>query len=71
MERRITFYGNYFSKFYKKQNTKTRDKIDYVIDIIRFLDRVPIQFLKHLKGTNGLYENELPRRKQRGILKQR
>ena len=56
MERRITFYGNYFSKFYEKQNAKTRDKIDYVIDIIRFLDRVPNQFLKHLKGTDGLYE---------------
>lgn len=56
MERKIAFYGNYFSEFYKKQNEKTRDKIDYVIDIIRFIDRVPIQFLKYLKGTDSLYE---------------
>lgn len=56
MERKIAFYGNYFSKFYEKQNDKTRDKIDYVIDIIRFIDRVPIQFLKYLEGTESLYE---------------
>jgi len=56
MERKIAFYGNYFSKFYEKQNNKTRDKIDYIIDIIRFVDRVPIQFLKYLEGTESLYE---------------
>jgi phage-related protein len=56
MERKIIFFGNYFSKFYEKQNDKTRDKIDYVIDIIKFIERVPIQFLKHLEGTNSLYE---------------
>jgi len=56
MERKIVFYGNYFSKFYAKQNNKIRDKIDYVIDIVKFNERVPIQFLKHLEGTNNLYE---------------
>ena len=56
MKRKIAFYGNYFSRFYEKQNNKTKDKIDYVIDIIRFVDRVPIQFLKYLKGTGSLYE---------------
>jgi len=56
MERKITFYGNYFSKFYKKQDKKTRDKIDYVIDIIKYIERVPVQFLKHLEGTGSLYE---------------
>jgi len=56
MERKIVFYGNYFSKFYEKQNGKTKDKIDYAIDIIKYVDRVPIQFLKYLKGTEGLYE---------------
>jgi len=56
MERKIAFYGNYFSKFYEKQNIKTRDKIDYAIDIIKYFDRVPIQFLKHIEGTEGLYE---------------
>jgi len=56
MERKITFYGEYFSEFYGKQNKNTRDKIDYVIDIIKFIERVPVRFLKHLEGTDGLYE---------------
>jgi hypothetical protein len=55
MERRITLYGNYFSIFYEAQSKKIRDKIDYVIDIVKYIDRVPIQFLKHLEGTS-LYE---------------
>ncbi|GMT45838.1 MAG: toxin RelE [bacterium] len=49
-------YGRYFSKFYEKQSVKTRDKIDYVIDIIKHIEKVPLQFLKHIEGTAGLYE---------------
>jgi len=54
MERKILFYGSYFSDFYKKQNSKVRNKIDYVIDMVRNIDRVPAQFLKYLEGTDGL-----------------
>ncbi|MCK5103976.1 MAG: type II toxin-antitoxin system RelE/ParE family toxin [Cyclobacteriaceae bacterium] len=56
MERKIIYYGNYFSRFYETQNNKIRDKIDYVIDIVKYIERVPIQFLKHLEGTESLYE---------------
>ena len=56
MKRKITFYGNYFPVFYAKQNKKAQNKIDYVIDIIRCVERVPVRFLKHLEGTEGLYE---------------
>lgn len=31
-------------------------KIDFVIDLIRNVERVPIKFLKYLEGTDGLYE---------------
>jgi len=55
-ERKIIFYGNYFSKFYEKQDKKVKNKIDYVLDIIKFIERVPIQFLKYLEGTESLYE---------------
>lgn len=56
MERKIAFYENYFSKFHKQQNDKLRDKIDYVIDIVKFVEKVPIKFLKYLEGTDSLYE---------------
>jgi phage-related protein len=56
MERKIAIYGNYFSSFYEDQNKKTRDKIDYVIDIIKHVGKVPIKFLKHIESTDGLFE---------------
>ena len=56
MERKITLFGKYFSKLYEDQNKKTRDKIDYVIDIVKYEERVPVKFLKYLEGTDGLFE---------------
>lgn len=56
MKRKILFYGNYFLDFYYKQDAKTKQKIDFVLDLIRSIERVPIKFLKYLEGTDGLYE---------------
>lgn len=56
MERQIATYGKYFTVFYKRQNLKTREKIDYVLDLVKYERQVPIKFLKHLEGTDGLYE---------------
>jgi phage-related protein len=38
------------------QDQKVKDKIQYVFELIRQVDQVPEKFLKHLTGTNGLYE---------------
>lgn len=56
MNRKIIFYENYFIEFYQKQNQKVRGKIQYIFELIKQVDRVPKKFLKHLTGTNGLYE---------------
>ena len=56
MFRNIGFYGNYFRDFYQQQDQKTRDKIDYVLDLISNVEAVPKKFLKNLSGTDGLYE---------------
>ena len=56
MERKITIYGNYFYDLYNEQDTKTKRKIDYVIDMVQNIERVPIKFFKYLEDTNGLYE---------------
>ena len=56
MNRRIIFYENHFIEFYQKQNQKVKEKIQYVFELIKQVDRVPEKFLKHLKGTDGLYE---------------
>ena len=56
MTRKILFYGNYFLDFYNSQDEKTKEKIDFVLDLIRNVERVPVKFLKYLEGTDGLYE---------------
>jgi len=56
MNRKIIFYENHFIEFYQKQDQKVKLKIQYVFELIKQVDRIPEKFLKHLTGTNGLYE---------------
>jgi phage-related protein len=56
VERRVIVYKNYFLDFYKEQDNKVQEKIEYVLDLIRFEKRVPIKFLKFLENTDGIYE---------------
>ena len=54
---RDTFvYKNYFWDFYNSQKASVQGKIDFVIGLVRTLRIVPEKFLKHLEGTDGLYE---------------
>jgi len=56
MNREIIFYENHFIEFYLKQDDKVREKIKYVLELIKQVEKVPEKFLKHLTGTNGIYE---------------
>jgi len=56
VKRKILFFGDYFLDFYSQQDLKTKEKIDFVLDLIRNVERVPIKFLKYLEGTDSLYE---------------
>ena len=54
--RRVVAYKNYFEDFLKKQNKKVQDKIYKILEAIETLEYIPERYLKHLTGTNGLYE---------------
>ena len=56
MIRKIIFFESHFIDFYKKQPEKVKGKIQYTFELIRQVERVPEKFLKHLSGTDGLYE---------------
>ena len=56
MIRKIIFHENHFISFYQNQDEKVKTKILYVLELIKQVDRVPEKFLKHLTGTDGLYE---------------
>lgn len=49
-------YKNYFWDFYNSQKLNVQNKIDFVIGLIRTLRIIPEKFLKHIDGTDGLYE---------------
>jgi len=53
---KIIFFETYFIEFYQKQNNKVKGKIQYAFELLEQVERVPEKFLKHLTGTNGLYE---------------
>ena len=55
-EREIIFHGHYFQDFYLLQTNRVREKIGYVFRLIKTVDKIPAKFLRHLQGTDGLYE---------------
>ena len=54
--RTIYFYKDYFDDFYQKQRAKVKNKILWTLRIIETLPIVPELYLKHIEGTDGLYE---------------
>ena len=56
MLREIIVFGEYFLNFLNKLDSKTKEKITYVLDIVKYTPMIPEKFLKHIEGTEGLYE---------------
>ena len=54
--RTVIFYKDYFSDFFQKQRQKVKDKIIWTFDLIEQLQKVPETYLKHLEGTDKLFE---------------
>jgi len=54
--RTIVFYKDYFQKFFAKQDQKIKAKIVWTFELIEDLEKVPSTYLKHITGTDGLYE---------------
>lgn len=56
MIRKVVVFGDHFITFYKLQDRKTQQKIEYVLDMIRFEKFVPRKYLKYIEGSTGIYE---------------
>jgi phage-related protein len=54
--RQVVAYKNYFEDFLVEQPIKIQNKIFKIIEAIETLERIPTSYLKHLTGTDGLYE---------------
>ncbi|MEI6755119.1 MAG: type II toxin-antitoxin system RelE/ParE family toxin [Paludibacter sp.] len=56
MARNIIFYEEYFIEFYKTLDFKVREKVKYVLELIKQVERVPEKFLAPMTGYEGLFE---------------
>lgn len=56
MARTIIFYQNHFIDFYKELNPKIKEKVKYVLELIKQVERVPEKFLAPMTGYEGLFE---------------
>lgn len=54
--RTVFLYKHYFTDFYIKQKQKVKDKIIWTLMLIETIHHVSEDYLKHLEGTEGLYE---------------
>ena len=54
--RTVFLYKDYFTDFYNQQKQKVKAKIIWTFRLIETIQQIPDEYLKHLKGTDGLYE---------------
>lgn len=54
--REVIAFENHFENFLNNQEKKVQDKIFKIIEAIETLERIPSNYLKHIEGTNGLFE---------------
>ncbi|MDZ4681163.1 MAG: type II toxin-antitoxin system RelE/ParE family toxin [Saprospiraceae bacterium] len=54
--RQIGFYKDHFLDFYDRLDKKARDKIKFVLEILRTQWVVPLNHVKHITNSDGIYE---------------
>ena len=54
--RTVIAYGHFFEDFLKRQSPKVREKILQMLRIVEVVEMIPQNYLRHLEGTDGLYE---------------
>ena len=56
VDRKIIFHGIHFTEFYFEQTLKVQEKIEYVLRIVRQVERISKRFFDHIEGTDEFYE---------------
>lgn len=54
--RQIHLYEDHFLDFYDSLDEKARDKIKFVLEILRTQRVVPLNHVKHITNSDGIYE---------------
>lgn len=54
--RKVIAYKKYFLNFYQAQTEEVQRKIEWTLNLLQTIDRVPKKYFDHMTGTNGLFE---------------
>ena len=54
--RQVIAYKHYFLDFYQNQSVSVQLKIEWTLNLIQTMPRVPEKYFKHFEGVKGLYE---------------
>lgn len=54
--RQVIAYKRYFLDFYEKQTEDVQKKIEWTLNLLQTIDRVPKKYFDHMTGTKGLFE---------------
>lgn len=54
--RQVIAYKRYFLDFYESQTGEVQKKIEWTLNLLRTIERVPKKYFDHMTGTNGLFE---------------
>lgn len=56
MIRQVIAYKRYFLDFYEAQTDEVQRKIEWTLNLLKTIDRVPKKYFDHMTGTDGLFE---------------
>jgi len=54
--REIVYYKHYFLEFFNELDEDVQKKLNWTLELIAIIDRVPKKYFQHMTGTVGLYE---------------
>ena len=54
--RQVIACKRYFLDFYEAQTDDVQRKIEWTLNLLRTIERVPKKYFDHMTGTDGLYE---------------
>jgi len=56
LPREIYYYKDYYLKFFNTLTPDVQKKINWTIELLMQLDRIPEKYFKHITGSDDLYE---------------
>lgn len=54
--REIEYYGDYFWNFYQTLKPEVQKKVDWTLELVATLERIPKKYFRHMENTSGIYE---------------